>query len=101
MPQHAADDGSMIRTMTFRARQIFSGRCPKDLERIRNIVERKMEMLDVVTTVNELRYPPGNRLKALSGNLLGFHAIRINDQFRLIFRWEDGDAFDVDIVDYH
>lgn len=91
----------MIRTMTFRTRQVFAGRCPKDLERIRAVVERKLEMLDLVSQLDDLRYPPGNRLKALTGDWAGFHSIRINDQFRIVFRWEDGDAHDVDIVDYH
>lgn len=45
--------------------------------------------------------PPGNRLEALSGDLDGFHSIRINQQWRVIFRWVDGDAFDVQIIDYH
>ena len=49
----------------------------------------------------DLRAPPGNRLEALKGNLAGLHSIRINDQWRIIFRWQRGNALDVQIVDYH
>jgi antitoxin HigA-1 len=51
--------------------------------------------------LNDLRVPPANRLEALKGNRKGQHSIRVNDQFRICFRWLDGDAFDVEIVDYH
>ena len=52
-------------------------------------------------TLQDLRVPPGNRLEALKGNREGLYSIRINQQWRLCFRWEDNDAFDVEIVDYH
>jgi len=58
-------------------------------------------MLHRATTLQDLRVPPGNRLEALKGERQGRHSIRINDQFRICFRWRDGDAFDVEIVDYH
>ncbi len=51
--------------------------------------------------VNDLRVPPGNRLEKLSGDREGQHSIRINDRYRVCFVWEDGDAYDVEIVDYH
>ncbi len=58
-------------------------------------------MIDAAPSLGFLRAPPGNRLKALKGNRKGQHSIRINDQWRVCFLWLDGDAFDVEIVDYH
>ncbi len=58
-------------------------------------------MLHRAIDLNDLRVPPANRLEALKGNRKGQHSIRVNDQFRICFRWLDGDAFDVEIVDYH
>jgi toxin HigB-1 len=60
-----------------------------------------MDALDAAVQLDDLRRPPGNRLEALTGDLTGFHSIRINQQWRLIFRWLNGDAHDVAIVDYH
>jgi proteic killer suppression protein len=62
---------------------------------------RKLVQLDAATTLDDLRVPPGNRLEKLSGDRAGQHSIRINDQWRICFRWRDGDAFEVEIVDYH
>ena len=68
-------------------------------------VERKARMklllLNAATTLDALRVPPGNRLEALKGDRKGQHSIRINDQWRVCFRWKQGDAYDVGIVDYH
>ena len=58
-------------------------------------------MLDAASRLDDLKVPPGNRLEALSGDLSGFHSIRINDQWRLIFVWRDDGAYEVEIVDYH
>ena len=58
-------------------------------------------MLEATVSVEALRVPPGNRLEALKGDRKGQFSIRINDQFRVCFRWEDGAAWDVEIVDYH
>ena len=63
--------------------------------------QRKLFILQHATTLNDLRSPPGNRLEALKGDRAGQHSIRINDQFRICFRWIDGDAHDVEITDYH
>jgi proteic killer suppression protein len=63
--------------------------------------QRKLALLNQATTVEELRIPPGNRLERLSGDRAGQWSIRINDQWRVCFRFEDGDAFEVEIVDYH
>ena len=62
---------------------------------------RKLLILDAATRIEDLRVPPGNRLEALRGNLRGFHSIRVNDQWRIVFRWSDGNASDVRIIDYH
>jgi proteic killer suppression protein len=60
-----------------------------------------MKMLNAATNVTDLRVPPGNRLDALKGDRKDQHSIRVNDQYRVCFRWRNGDAFDVEIVDYH
>jgi toxin HigB-1 len=62
---------------------------------------RKLDMLDAAVTLNDLGSPPGNRLEALVGNRKGQHSIRINDQFRICFRWTEAGPEDVEIVDYH
>ena len=62
---------------------------------------RKLRMLDAAEELFDLRVPPGNRLERLKGDRQGQHSIRINDQWRICFRWEAGNAYDVEIVDYH
>jgi proteic killer suppression protein len=62
---------------------------------------RKLIMLDAATIIQELLVPPSNRLEKLFGDREGQYSIRINDQWRICFKWKDGDAFDVEIVDYH
>jgi proteic killer suppression protein len=68
---------------------------------IQNIGRRKLRMLNNSVDLKDLRIPPANRLEKLSGKLKEFHSIRINDQWRIIFKWKSGNAFDVEIVDYH
>ena len=68
---------------------------------IERVALRKLVYLDSVTFLAALSSPPGNRLEALAGNRLGQHSIRINDQWRVCFRWDAGNAHDVEIVDYH
>ena len=65
------------------------------------VAQRKLAQLDAAATLDFLRAPPGNRLEALKGNRQGSYSIRINDQWRLCFRFENGHAFDAEIVDYH
>ena len=65
------------------------------------VANRKLTQLHNAQSLNDLRAPPGNRLEALQGDRAGQHSIRINDQWRVCFRWQDGDAHDVEIVDYH
>ena len=61
----------------------------------------KMDLLNGATAMLDLRSPPGNRLEALKGDLKGYHSIRVNDQWRLVFRWESNDAHKVRLMDYH
>jgi proteic killer suppression protein len=68
---------------------------------IERVARRKLLYLHRAQRLEDLRVPPGNRLEALKGDRKGQHSIRINDQWRICFRWKDGDAFDVEIVDYH
>ncbi len=77
-----------------------TGRC-KRLTSISTVAERKLAQLEAAVTLDSLRAPPGNRLEALQGKRAGRHSIRINDQWRICFRFEDGNASDVEIVDYH
>ena len=65
------------------------------------VARRKLRQLEIAGQLGDLRVPPGNRLEALKGDRAGQHSIRINDQFRLCFRWTDTGAEDVEIVDYH
>ena len=68
---------------------------------LRRAARRKLLYLHDAAELRDLRVPPGNRLEALKGDKKGFHSIRINDQWRVVFRWEKGNAFDVEVVDYH
>lgn len=68
---------------------------------VAKVVARKLDLVDYAVRLTDLRAPPGNRLKALKGDWAGYHSIRVNDQWRVVFRWaEDGPA-EVDVVDYH
>ena len=68
---------------------------------IQKVALRRLRMLDAATVLDDLRLPPGNRLEKLKGDRAGQHSIRINQQWRICFRWRSGDAYDVEIVDYH
>jgi proteic killer suppression protein len=68
---------------------------------VRRVALRKLVLLDAAESIEDLRVPPGNRLEKLTGDRAGQHSIRINDQWRVCFRWKEGDAEDVEIVDYH
>jgi len=76
----------------------MSRRLPHDIQQT---ARRKLRVLNNVRSLDDLRAPPSNRLEALKGNRKGQHSIRINDQWRICFVWKDGDAHDVEIVDYH
>ena len=96
----------MIRSIKDNITQdIFDGLNSKTARKLPQELHRKarrqLDLLNAVTRVDDLRVPPGNQLEALKGDLKGFHSIRINDQWRIIFRWKDAGAEDVKIVDYH
>ncbi len=76
----------------------FSKKLPHDIQRI---AERKLIMLHRSATLNDLRIPPANRLKALKGERKGHHSISIDDQWRICFEWRDDGVYEVEIVDYH
>lgn len=81
---------------------IFEGMQVKRLPpNIQSIARRKLKLIDAATQVDQLRIPPGNRLEQLSGNRAGQWSIRINDQWRICFKWHEGHAWEVEIVDYH
>jgi proteic killer suppression protein len=84
---------------------VFDGRhsrrvrkLPPDVVRV---AVRKLDLINAAHALLDLRSPPGNRLELLRGDWSGFHSIRVNDQWRIVFRWSEGQAHDVQIVDYH
>jgi proteic killer suppression protein len=96
----------MIRSFADDAtRDIWNGVNSKTARRLPRtlwpVIRRKLDQLDAVTQLDDLRVPPGNRLHALSGDLAGHHAIRVNEQYRIVFRFDAHDAHDVRCTDYH
>ena len=93
----------MIKTFASKqAEKIYKGevsrRLPTDIQ---NVARRKLRQLNNAYSLNDLRIPPSNRLEALRGDYKGFYSIRVNDQWRILFRFEGGDVFDVEMIDYH
>jgi toxin HigB-1 len=89
---------------TFRSKeteQLHARRRVKRFRAFERIAQRKLRQLDIATELRDLAAPPGNHLETLKGDRKGQHSIRINDQWRICFRWRDADAFEVEIVDYH
>ena len=85
---------------------IFDGKNSKAARKLSpqslwNVASRKLEQIDSASNIDDLKVPPGNRLEALSGNRDGQYSIRINDQYRVCFEWSNGNADNVEIVDYH
>ncbi|MBZ0158708.1 MAG: type II toxin-antitoxin system RelE/ParE family toxin [bacterium] len=80
---------------------LSNGRRVKRFVRIESVARRKLRQLQIAGRLDDLRVPPGNRLEALKGDRTGQHGIRVNDQFRVCFRWTAAGAEDVEIVDYH
>ena len=78
--------------------RLRSTKLPQDIQQVSY---RKLRMLDNAVTLNDLRVPPAKRLEKLSGDRAGQYSIRINDQWRIGFEWIDGNAYNVEIVDYH
>lgn len=79
----------------------ITGKSRKIPSTIHRVALRKLDYLNSAVTVEDLKIPPANRLEKLKGDLQAFYSIRINKQYRIIFRFEDGDAYDVKITDYH
>lgn len=80
---------------------LYRGTCPAAFRAFRKAAERKLQMLDAAAALGDLRSPPGNRLEKLTRDRAGQYSIRINGQWRVCFRWVDGEAHDVEIADYH
>ncbi len=77
---------------------IVSKKLPQEIQ---DVARRKLRMINNSMDINDLRIPPANRLEKLKGDLSNFYSIRINNQWRIIFKWENGNAFNLEIVDYH
>jgi proteic killer suppression protein len=90
--------GQLVEDLFFDRVSGVTRRFPGDL---RGVAQRKLQFLNAAAQLNDLRSPPGNRLEALKGNLRGYHSIRINDQWRVVFRWKSDGAHEVQVVDYH
>ncbi|MCX6279625.1 MAG: type II toxin-antitoxin system RelE/ParE family toxin, partial [Bacteroidetes bacterium] len=75
-----------------------STKLPQDIQ---HVGKRKLRMINNSISIIDLRIPPSNRLEKLTGDLKDFYSIRINDQWRIVFKWEDGHALNVEIIDYH
>ena len=89
---------------SFRCREtqeIYEGGQARRFKAIIAVAERKLAQLDAAQSLGFLKAPPGNRLEALKGDRMGQHSIRINDQWRICFKWTDAGPVDVEIVDYH
>jgi toxin HigB-1 len=82
-------------------RELFADNFVRQFQDVARRAKRKLEALNAASRLEDLNLPPSNRLEKLKGSLEGFHSIRVNDQRRVIFKWHDGDAHDVRIVDYH
>jgi len=92
----------MIKTYrSAETRDLFNGKRVRRWVNIEAAAMRKLAMLNRAAVLDDLRIPPANRLEALKGDRKGQYSIRVNDQFRVCFRWHEGDAYDVEIVDYH
>jgi proteic killer suppression protein len=80
---------------------LLAGQFSRRLQQVARVAQRKLQQLHAARELRDLAAFPGNRLEALSGDRRGQHSIRVNDQYRLCFVWKDGDAENVEIVDYH
>lgn len=92
----------MIRSFRCRqAERLFHGERVRKFVGFERTAQRKLAILEAAHRLEDLKAPPGNRLERLAGDRIGQYSIRINDQWRLCFRWSEGNAFEVEIVDYH
>ncbi len=95
-------DSAVIRSFKCKhTAMLFAGNAVARWANLSNVAERKLQMLNRATRLDDLRVPPNNQLEALKRDRKGQHSIRVNDQWRVCFRFDSGDAFDVEIVDYH
>ena len=103
MPLDLAGAGTLIRSFRDKVTEsVFNGQRPKGFPaQIFQVARRKLEAVDAAERLSDLRIPPANRLEALRGDRQGQHSIRINDQWRICFRWTNDGPADVEIVDYH
>ncbi|MDS1140081.1 type II toxin-antitoxin system RelE/ParE family toxin [Pusillimonas sp. SM2304] len=85
----------------FDTEALHAGRRVARFVNIERVASRKLRQMEIALWLDDLRIPPQNRLEALKGNRKGQYSIRINDQWRICFKWQDGRAYDVEIVDYH
>ena len=93
---------AMIKSFSCKKTQeLFEGGSPRSFRAIQSVAERKLTQLDAAATLDFMRAPPGNRLEALHGDRKGQWSIRVYDQWRICFKFKNGDVFDVEIVDYH
>lgn len=87
------------------AEDLYHGKNSKDARKVPKsiwrVIQRKLDLLNRAVSLRDLRAPPSNRLEKLRGDLDGFHSIRVNDQYRIVFAFRDGDAHDVRVLDYH
>jgi proteic killer suppression protein len=95
----------IITFLTEATRDIYDGKESKQARRIPQsiwkVAQRKLDMLNVAYSLNDLKSPPANHLEALKGNLKGKYSIRINDQYRIVFEFRDKNVYEVEITDYH
>ena len=92
----------MIRSFkTENTERLFHDERVQRWQAIENVARRKLNMVHAAARLEDLRVPPGNRLEKLGGDRKSQHSIRVNDQYRVCFEWRNGDAYDVEIVDYH
>lgn len=96
-------DNKMIKTFNDNiAQQIYNGFVVKKLDKnIQKLALRKLRYLDAAVIIEDLKIPPGNSLEKLKGNLSEYYSIRINDQYRFIFKWIENNVYDVKLIDYH
>lgn len=84
---------------------LYHGKNSKDARRVPKsiwkVTQRKLDLLNRAASLRDLRVPPNNRLEKLHGDFEGLHSIRVNDQYRIVFAFRDGDAYDVQVLDYH
>ena len=92
----------MIRSFRDKRTEIlFNDQFVRDFQGFARPAKRKLEAVSAASRLDDLAVPPSNRLEKLKGDLKDFHSIRVNDQWRVIFKWRDGDVHEVRIVDYH